>query len=356
MTRAARAAHRSIDVALAFALAALAGCSGGAPSSSGPADAAPPPPVDAAPPPSARGLGEVTGVEPAGCPGGLPAGATCSHVTVRSCPDLESEALGATIVALPPAGAATGTIVHFKGGGGEGLENLGLADYRAAGFQQVFVSWDADWEQTASHGILAAACRPATVLRWIFAKHHASSRALPFCAQGKSGGSGQLGYALSHYGQADILDFVSELAGPPFSRIDLGCDGDAPATAELCGATVTMRLPDKLTGWENMPPPLRCGDRAVPAGELARWRADSIAFGGSYAYPRTRVAFFDCTNNAPAVAAMSKLLYDQLAATGVTDASHTCFGVAEGCQGEGLGTGEAVAIQAMLDGCTPRHR
>ncbi len=287
------------------------------------------------------------------CPAGAPSGATCKQVTVRGCPQIEDEAIDATIMILLAAAPARGTITHFKGGGGEGFLTTGTDEYRAEGFDQIFVSWASDWEQTAGSGIKTAACRPATILRWVFEDPtlHGGSRARAFCAEGKSGGSAQIGYALTHYGLADALDYVNELSGPPFARIDLGCDGDAPATATVCGQTVTMRLPAKVGAWENMAP-LTCGSTDVPSSDLERWRDDSIAFGGTYDYPNTRVEFFDCTNMSTAVTAMAQLYYQQI----TSDTAYHCYSQADGCRGEGLGTGERVAIQAMIDGCTPRHR
>ena len=300
-------------------------------------------------------LGRVRDAVAVACPQGAPAGSTCTQITVVDCPTIETEAIEATLAVLPAAGAQRGTIVHLKGGGGEGWETIGTDEYRAAGFVQIYVSWTTDWEQTASHGIKTAACRPATTLQYIFDELHTGARTAPYCAQGKSGGSGQLGYALAHYGAGSILDYVNELAGPPFSRIDLGCDGDAPATAEVCGDTVTTRLPDKLTAWENMT--VSCGSTNVPVDELARWKADSIAVGGTYQYPQTRVEFFDCMYNAPAVAAFSKVYFDEVALATGDDGlvGYHCYHQSDRCQGESLGAGEPVAIQSMIDGCTPRH-
>jgi hypothetical protein len=156
-----------------------------------------------------------------------------------------------------------------------------------------------------------------------------------------------------------VLDYVNELSGPPFARIDLGCDGDAPATATVCGASVTTRLPGSLNAWENIRPPLTCGATGVPAAEKTRWRTDSISVGGVYNYPRTRVEFFDCTNHATAVTAMAQNYFDTvLQASGgdTTRVAFHCFSQADGCQGEGLGSGAQDAINAMLAGCKPRHQ
>jgi len=298
--------------------------------------------------PATAALGTVTATATT-CPQGMPANAQCQKVTVTGCPGIESESIDATVGVL--AGSGAGTIVHFSGGGGEGVENTGAQVYASAGFQQVFVAWATDWEQTASAGIKTAACRPATVLQWAFDTVHGGDRTKGFCGQGFSGGSGQLGYALATYGMGAVLDYVNELSGPPFQRIDLGCDGNAPATATVCGASVTMRLPSKLDGWENIPAPNSCGATTNTAVEIARWQADSIGVGGVYAYPKTRVEFFDCTNQATAVTGMAQLYEMQI----TSDTAYHCYSQADGCQGESLGSGAQQAIAAMQAGCVARH-
>jgi len=314
----------------------------------------------------AGSLGTVSSVvDLPSCPTGIPtalAGATCKQITITGCPGIATEAIDATVAILSPTGTAKGTIVHFSGSGGEGYEGTGMMQYQAAGFQQVFVAWATDWEQTTSSGILAAGCRPATALQWAWSEPtlHGGSTTTAFCGQGFSGGSGQLGYALARYGEGSLLDFVNELSGPPFARIDLGCDGDDPASATVCGATDTMRLPGSLDTWENIQAPLHCGSTGVPADEVARWQNDSIAIGGVYDYPHTDVEFFDCTYQSTAVTAMAQL-YEQLivqtesgdASTGIT--GYHCFTQADGCMGEGLGNGSTMAVDAMIAGCVPRH-
>jgi hypothetical protein len=119
----------------------------------------------------------------------------------------------------------------------------------------------------------------------------------------------------------------------------------------VCGASVTMRLPAKLDNWENIPAPDSCGGTANSATEIERWKNDSIAIGGVYAYPQTRVEFFDCTNQATAVTGMAQLFHDAI----TSDKAFHCYSQADGCQGEGLGSGAQQAIAAMEAGCTPRH-
>jgi hypothetical protein len=120
----------------------------------------------------------------------------------------------------------------------------------------------------------------------------------------------------------------------------------------VCGATVTMRLPGaRMDPWLNNTPPATCGATGIPATDLERWKADSIAIGGSYAYPNTRVEFFDCTNQATAVTAMAQIYHDEI----TSDKAFHCYSQADGCQGEGLGTGNMDAVRAMTAGCMPRH-
>jgi hypothetical protein len=309
---------------------------------------------------SIRGM--VTNVRDlATCPQNAPPGATCKQVTVTNCPGIAGEPIDAIVALRPQRGTLRGTVVHFSGSGGEGFQGGGMQDYEAAGFRNVYIAWLSDWEQTQSSGIKAAGCRPATILQWVFLEPtlHGGSRTIGFCGEGSSGGAGQLGYALAHYGMAAVLDYVNELSGPPFARIDIGCDGDAPPNAVVCGAIDTLRLPPPLNMWENIQPPLSCGSTNVPPAELARWKSDSIAVGGVYGYPRTQVQFYVCTFHATAVTAQSKIYFDLISQTEGGNpnlAQYHCYSQADGCQGEGLGTGRSDATQALIANCVPRHQ
>lgn len=286
---------------------------------------------------------------PIGCPAGAPPGATCEKLSIGC---VTGEPIDATLAIVMPASAPKGTIVHFSGGGGEGFETGGVQAYQDAGFAQVFVAWASDWEQTTSQGILAAACRPAAALQWAYDQHYGPA----FCGQGFSGGSGQLAYALAHYNGAVLLDYVNLLSGPPFARIDLGCDFSKPATAQVCSTTDTTQLPPaKLNAWENT---TTCGSTSPSSADAAKWTADSVMVGGVYNYPNTVVQFHDCTNNATAVTAMAQLYYNLvLTAEGFVSslASYHCYSAADGCQGEDLGSGTTAAVNALIAECTLRH-
>ena len=114
------------------------------------------------------------------------------------------------------------------------------------------------------------------------------------------------------------LDYVNELSGPPFARIDLGCDGSARDRGGVRRDrhhAAPAAAPERVG---EHPAPLMCGSQNVPAAELARWRDDSIASG--------------CGRRVPLLLA------------------------AEGCQGENLGTGNADAVASLIANCVPRHR
>jgi hypothetical protein len=313
---------------------------------------------DSTPPPPPSTLGTVTNVRRnVTCPQG--ATGPCIQVTVSGCPGIESEALDAFILILPGGTPSAGTILHFSGDDGTTFNRVGMPEYQQAGFLQAFVAWQSPgWEKTAASGIRTGGCRPATLIRWMFDEPaiHNGDRTLGYCAEGHSGGSGQLGYALAFYGMGDYLDYVNEVSGPPFGRIDIGCNADAPQTQSVCGVDVPTQLPPKVGVWENS---MYCNQHNVPATELARWKADSVSVGGTYLYPNTTVRFFDCTNRASPVTAMSTYYHDAMMAAGsdVSRVSYTCYSAADGCMGEDLGTkGGADAVAAMTAGCIANHR
>jgi hypothetical protein len=165
------------------------------------------------------------------CPDGagpLP-GTRCQLVEV-ACPGIP--ALRAQVRITDPATAADarGTILFGTGGGGEsfydGGRNAALMMRALAedGFRVVQRAWLEQWESGGA-GLAAAACRYATLLTWVSGELHTEGA---LCATGNSGGSAEIGYALSRFGREEILDLAVPTGGPVMSRVDLGClDFDA---------------------------------------------------------------------------------------------------------------------------------
>jgi hypothetical protein len=179
---------------------------------------------------SASALGTVSELDdpcPAGA-GALP-GTRCQLVEV-SCPGIPP--LRAQVRITDPSAAvdARGTILFGTGGGGESFyegsqtARLMMRSLAESGFRIVQRAWDEQWESGGA-GLAAAACRYATLLTWVQGELLTDGA---LCATGNSGGSAEIGYALSRFGREEILDLAVPTGGPVMSRVDLGClDFDA---------------------------------------------------------------------------------------------------------------------------------
>lgn len=282
---------------------------------------------------------------------GTPPGATCRRVTVK-CPGLPDK--DADLAVTRTRATKKGTIFTHLGTGGEEYFHrlLLLREFGAAGFDVVQLKWESDWEQTPRHGILTAACRPATLLQHVYDTVHERSRDQAMCAIGFSAGAGALAYSLAHYGHEDILDFAVLASGPPFARMDYGC---APQTYDGPPRRLCDTLPDApialpkhlIDPWSHTS---TCQDDEPDPDDLARWRADSvISPNGDFAYPRTRVGFYACTGRPVGVTGGAFLLSREI----TSDKDVSCF---TDCTGEELGdAGWEQVKQDMFRSCVPRH-
>lgn len=150
------------------------------------------------------------------------------------------------LVYFEPAGGSTkGAILFGSGGDGTGFYNFtqrkALTD---AGFTVLDRRWPAGWFTGATEGPQQAACRYAALAR------HIKSTVVKdklLCSTGNSGGSAELGYALTWQGAGKVLKFAMPTSGP-FHRLDYACNGAADAmwTAE-CTALKAMSCPDCLS-------------------------------------------------------------------------------------------------------------
>jgi hypothetical protein len=146
-----------------------------------------------------------------------------------------------------PSGTSNGTVVLLSGSGGTsasdsvGLENDFASAYLTDHYQVVELKWNTAWENTGvtTRNIQTAACRPATFLWWAYNNIYTnpSGGTRGFCAQGTSGGSGAVGYAMAWYGgggTAFPLDKVELLSGPIFSDVKQGCIEPAASSITVC--------------------------------------------------------------------------------------------------------------------------
>jgi hypothetical protein len=314
------------------------------------------------------------------CPAGLnfAPGVTCYRATV-SCPNAMD--LGLTFGYQAPSGTPRGTIVLYSGGGGTesgSLSDYGIytADYVNAGFAVIETAWDGPpgWEDTTNgiaggsvaHSILAAGCRPATFLNYVFNTPN------PFyasgggrCAQGISGGSGAVAYSLSAYAADAFLDNVELQSGPVFSDIEQGCEVPAAPDVTVCGGNDTWCHLGSLSSWTGPPSysgtaltavqgfvgDSSCGGPSpTSSASNSTWKAMSIVNGTSnqnftYAIPVTAWLCADSSNNSTE---QGELFYQQV---GATSTSLNVYAV-QGCQGaEGVDHGTVPAL-ANANGLT----
>jgi hypothetical protein len=308
--------------------------------------------------------GDTTGEMMVNCPAStaLPPGAICTQLTVR-CPGIED--LVVTMAVTTPLGGTGQTVVLLQGGGGtDFFSHFGVAnDLVGKGIRTVQFAWAAPWEISMANSMLAAACRPATLLRWAFANPHAGSRAAGFCALGQSGGSAEVAYALAHYGLGDTLDFGMMTAGPPFGRIDYGCAQQSytgPAITECPGAMTPIQNAPIAYGTAAAGPLVNmaegtttCGTGPASPADLARWAADSVVSpGASYDYPRTPVSFWYCGNTPNETTGLGWFYNSQITSSREVNC------VAGMCQGEEVYADPptlSAIEQELSQRCMPNH-
>ncbi len=156
-----------------------------------------------------RALGTISGVSSVSCSGSIKNG-VCQQMTV-SCPGVPD--VQAYVKTNTPTGASLGTATYNTGTNGNGLYesiftygSTAVGNVLAAGFTTVQISWGTPFNSNQPDGwvlgpggVLASACRYATVTQWIY-DNIQNNTSVPYCATANSGGAGVLAYALSQYG------------------------------------------------------------------------------------------------------------------------------------------------------------
>lgn len=310
---------------LFLAVMSTACSNGGAPAS-----------LNSPPPVSPTGLGSVSSpTSLPTCPPDFYPGMTCFHATV-SC--AKTDDIGVTYGYKTPS-AVRGTIFLHAGSGGTTAFSYGpsidsyVDGYFKGGYRVVELEWASDWEIASSGGaenIKTAACRPATLLNYVYENIHGGSTGQGgMCAHGNSAGSAAMAYALTWYKSDSFLDKVVLTSGPVLGDIEAGCEVPNVAPITVCGAGQFgcvggswTDAPQYLLG--SNAPQKWTGDKTcnnVPAGQStssasnAAWKAESIVegtAGANFSYPKTALSGWLCSNGLGPSAAQGQYYYQNI--------------------------------------------
>ncbi len=252
-----------------------------------------------------RALGTVTATSIACKSGGL-SGGVCTQLLV-TCPGVPN--VYGYIKTNTPANPK-GTVIWGTGTQGNGLyDNIftfgktAVTNVYNAGFRTVQMSWGTPFNSSqpggwveGPGGVLAAACRWATVANYIYTKVQ-NNNAKPMCATANSGGAGALAYALSQYGSNKIISMAEVTSGPPTARLDWGCVCKEGKLNTFCGKGSLGTCFGKTDGaiWDPAYTPNNYCSEATqgtqpPNINAAYFLADSVeASGANYNFPHTYV-------------------------------------------------------------------
>jgi hypothetical protein len=271
------------------------------------------------------------------CPSGYFQGMRCFQATV-SCPGTVD--LPVTFGYENPNGTPLGTIFTHSGGGGTLPYNGGLGtttdymdSYLNAGYQVVQMAWLSPWEDVGAGfaaSIATAACRPATLMQYIYQNVRTSGA---MCAQGASGGSAAIAYALAWYNASSYLDKAELISGPVFGNIEEGCVVPKSLPVTVCPSG---QFGCVGASWQDAPQYVQgaiglvrtwtgnnsCqGSRRTSRSSNDNWLAMSVVSGSpdvSFFYPKTAMAGWLCSNGQNNSAAEGQYYY-----TNFTDSSQT---------------------------------
>jgi hypothetical protein len=268
-----------------------------------------------------RQLGTISNVSSVSCQGyRFTQPASCQQMTV-SCPNVPDVQVYLKTNTPTPS---IGTVTWNDGTDGNGLYDS-IFTYAAqysiqpvlnAGYTTVQIDWGTPFNSNQPDGwvlgpggVLAAACRYATVTQWIYTNIQ-NNTSLPYCATGNSGGAGVLAYALSQYNSGSVLSMAEVTSGPPTARLDWGCGCQEGKLAVQCGTATTLGTcfgNADAPVWDPAYNPAAttgvCTDAVngtLPPGGLNFFLGDSAeAPGALYNFPNTfvNVVFGDADNS-----------------------------------------------------------
>jgi len=270
------------------------------------------------------------------CSAGPLANTTCRRLQV-SCEAMKT--IEAQIrITEPDAGATPrGTVVMGSGGGGNtfyaGAEDgqMLVKSLTAMGFRTVDRAWQGGWT-THEGGLRKESCRYATLLTWVHDHLHTGGA---FVATGNSGGSAEIGYALTTWQRGDILNLAVPTSGPPIARLDYACVKEAsPEWSALCASIVPHGVMECSSACILGPQNDVCKQvTAEPA--LDQLLSDSVVHSDAVLrYPKTRVHFLygahDCGEPVPVGLTYATRITSEKAIDFVPGTPHALFSTPQG--------------------------
>ncbi|MCA9972617.1 MAG: right-handed parallel beta-helix repeat-containing protein [Anaerolineales bacterium] len=317
--------------------------------------------------PTNRLTGSVTLLAgPYTCASSTVAGQVCYDVQVDCAQTFTQAApLGATLkVAAPLATPTRGTILFFSGWTGDydwdeslpGRLDL-IAQLRGAGYRTVQIAWASSWWDADPNelvGVGRLACRPASLIDWIYAApalHNGLQEPEEaYCATGHSSGAAQLAFSMAQYGVAGHLATAVFEAGPNWSRVDHACLQSAdPLYAPLYEAFGGRRVIDRAFGFGGANGICTNSDPA----ERARFEEASLTYNNwLFSYPTTAVSFLFGTLDTSLTRQQGIVYHDRVlqaasphvVSTTLTGAGHYVSGVVAGAN---------LMRDTFLDSCQP---
>jgi hypothetical protein len=287
-------------------------------------------------------LGTITNASAITCPNGTPG--TCYDLTV-SCPNI-SDLHGYLKVSTPQN--SIGTVVYATGGNGTTLletlqyGKVTIQNLLAANYTVVRLVWGGPFAnqpygwQTGPGGIRAVACRPATVLNWVY-QNLRNGLSAPLCAGGNSAGGEQIGLGLAHYGLGSILSMAEVIVGPPFAREDYSCECNQPLSPGLCSSQpltycVGLNNAEQFVDPAYVAPICSQAVKSHSTANNATFLSDSILSPDAVLnYPRTHLHFLWGGQDLSSASLLGKLYMNSVTSTSdyacVADAPHDVFTV-----------------------------
>ncbi|HEY3840710.1 MAG TPA: hypothetical protein VGL72_29260 [Bryobacteraceae bacterium] len=239
------------------------------------------------------------------CAAGPLAKTLCRRLVV-ACPGVKDIQVSVRIIEPAEGVPFRGTVVMGSGGSGAGFYGGDEGGQRlekavtGMGFRVIDRSWAGGWP-TAEGGMVKESCRYATLLTWVHEHLHKGGK---FVATGNSGGSAEIGYALTTWGRGDILDVAVPTSGPPLGRLDYACVKEAsPEWSAMCASIVPKGVMECSSGCILGPGNAVCKQvTAEPTAE--QLLNDSVMHPGAVVnYPRTKLYFLygahDCGEPVP---------------------------------------------------------